>query len=192
MGVLTRSLARPAPRVRRRGEIAPLLWLAMLAAAALAPVARSQTVAESQAGVEVFAVIVNTSNSTESLSFDEVRAIFMLERQFWPNGHRIALLLPPQGSPERQVLLQRVYRMTDGQLRRYWVAKLFRGEIPAVPLVLGESSAIVPSVRRSKEAISIVLLRGEASGVRPLTIDGLQPGQPNYPLDSSSLASRSE
>ena len=188
-----RRFAHPRRRPLRRGTpLGLLLSLAtLLVAVPLAEVTRAQDVSEGDAGESAFAVIVSANSSVEALSFDDVRAIFMLERQFWPNGRRIAVLLPPQGTPEREVLLRRVYRMTDAQLRRFWVAKLFRGEIPAVPMVLEEANAIVPAVQRSKEAVSVVVLRGMSNGVRSLAIDGLQPGQPNYPLTTSS-ASRSE
>ncbi len=166
-----RSLARlRRRRAVRRNRLGLLLSLALLGAAApLADATRARGQSQSPAGETAFAVIVNANNSVEALGFDDVRAIFMLERQFWPNGHRIALLLPPAGSPEREVLLSRVYGMTDAQLRRYWVAKLFRGEIPAVPVVLGEANAIAPAVRRSREAISVVVLPLSSNGVRSLS-----------------------
>ena len=174
-------MARPlSPRRLGRASLALPLLLALAAAAP--PAARAQEEAPA------FAVIVNADNDVDSLRFDDLRAIFRLERQFWPNGHRISLVLPPLETPEGEVLLRRLYGMNAAQLRRYWVTKLFRGEIPAVPLVLKQSSAIVPAVQHSSEAISIVLVRGPLKGVRMLSIDGVPPGQPGYALPATDGA----
>jgi hypothetical protein len=131
---------------------------------------------------QAFAVVVHADNGIGSLTLEEVRAIFMLDQQFWPNGHRVAVLLPPPGSPEREILLRKVFAMNDAQLHRYWVAKLFRGEIPAVPLVLGNERSTADAVRRSRESISIAVVNRLNPGVRVLSIGGLQPGDPGYPL----------
>jgi len=154
----------------------------MLIAAA---VALSLTVALATAAVGdgmAIAIVVNPSNDVADLSRDELRAIFRLERQFWPNGRRVTLLLPPTGSVEKDVLLQQIYGVEDGELRKYWVAQLFRGAIPAIPSTVRSADALSAAVRASEGGISAVPAAAIPAGVRVLRVDGKDPRDPGYPL----------
>ena len=84
-------------------------------------------------GVVELAVIVHPKNPIRDVSFGELRAYLKMERQFWPNKRRCTIYLPPSKTTAHAVLLQQVYRMTNKKLQKYWVRKLFSGEIPAKP-----------------------------------------------------------
>jgi len=132
--------------------------------------------------VPVLAVIVNPKNSTTNLTFNELRPYLKLERQFWPNKERCTLLLRPSSSPEMKILLEEVYRMNADELRKYWVGKVFRGEIPARPAVVPTAEAAGTRVRKVPAALTVVLADQMPEGVRALTIDGKKPGDPGYRL----------
>ena len=132
--------------------------------------------------VPVLAVIVNPKNSTTNLTFNQLRSYMKLERQFWPDKERCALLLRPSNSPEMKILLEQVYRMSADELRKYWVGKVFRGEIPARPAVVPTAAAAGTRVRKVPAALTVVLSDQMPEGVRALTIDGKKPGDPGYPL----------
>ena len=104
------------------------------------------------AGPSDLMVIVNASNKNPDPSLDEVREILTLQRQFWKDGKRIVLILPPSGSIEKNVLLRQVYRQSDEELRKTWARRLFAGEIPAVPTSVRSSDALVGAVKRSPGA----------------------------------------
>ncbi len=128
------------------------------------------------------AIVVNPSNDVADVSRDDLRAIFRLERQFWPSGRRITLLLPPSGSVEKDVLLRQLYGVDDAELRKYWVAQLFRGAIPAIPSTVRSPEALSAAVRSSEGGISAVPVTAIPPGVRVLRIDGKDPHDPGYPL----------
>jgi len=128
------------------------------------------------------AIVVNPSNDVADISRDDLRAIFRLERQFWPSGRRVTLLLPPSGSVEKDVLLHQLYGIDDAELRKYWVAQLFRGAIPAIPSTVRSPEALSAAVRASEGGISAVPVTSIPPGVRVLRVDGKDPHDPAYPL----------
>lgn len=128
------------------------------------------------------AVIVNPKNGGTAPSRAELRSVALLERQFWPDGTRVVLLLPPGGSLEKRVLLQRVYEMSEEELRAHWRSQLFAGRIAAIPSVVRSSEAAAAAVKQSHGAIAFVRAADVPPGVRVLTIDGKQPSDPGYPL----------
>ena len=130
----------------------------------------------------VLAVIVNPKNPTTNLTFNQLRSYMKLEHQFWPNKKRCVLLLRPSSSPEMQILLKKVYRTSPDQLRKYWVGKVFRGEISSKPGVVPTAKAAGTRVRKIPAALTVVLANETPEGVRVLTIDGKKPGDPGYPL----------
>lgn len=110
--------------------------------------------------------------------------MFKLQKQFWPNGDRIVLLLRKVGSTEHHILLDRVYGMDERGLRKYWIQKLFAGDIPSMPSTVKKSQSAIQFVQQTVEAIAVVLGDENIDGVRVLSIDGKLPGQPQYPLVS--------
>jgi len=159
--------------MRGRYVIAALL----LGAAALAEETEAR-----KPRVVTLAVIVHPKNPVTELSLAELRAILKLERQFWPNGKRAVLYLRPSESDEHRVLLERVYRMSNERLQKYWVAKLFAGEIPAKPSYVPTAEAAGSRVRESEGAISFVRADEVPKDVRVLVVDKLEPGEKGYPL----------
>ena len=129
------------------------------------------------------AVIVNQANTTADPSFYDLQAILKLQTQFWRDGKRVVLLLPPSGSAAKDLLLEKVYHRTDSQLRMEWARRLFAGEIPAVPSSLRSADALVAAVARSAGAIAVVPAGTTLpASVRVLAVDGKHPGDSGYPL----------
>ncbi len=128
------------------------------------------------------AVIVNEKNPVKNISFNDLRALLRMERQFWPHKKRCILFLPRSGSPESKVLLDTVYKMTHRKLQRYWVQRLFSGEIPAKPTYVPNAKAAGSRVRKSVGGLSVVKLSEVPKGVRVLSIDGKKPGDAGYAL----------
>lgn len=133
-------------------------------------------------GDGALAVIVNSANTCPDPTADELRAILTLKRQFWSDGKRVVLILPPTGSPAKSFLLDRVYHLSDSELRKSWANRLFAGEIVAVPTSLRTAEALVAAVRRSPGAVSVVPASAVSPGVRVLAVGGKRPAQPGYPM----------
>ena len=130
----------------------------------------------------VLVAIVNARNPVTKLSFSELRAYLKMRRQYWPTKKRVALYLPPPNSDAYRLLLKRVYKTSHKKLQKYWVRKLFTGDIPHKPSYASSFKAAGKLVLKSPVAISIVNATDVPRGVRVLLIDGKKPGDKGYPL----------
>jgi hypothetical protein len=129
------------------------------------------------------AVIVNRANTSPDPTLADLQAIFTLHKQYWQDGKRVVLILPPAGSEARNALLQKIYHRTDAQLRKDWARRLFAGEIPAVPTSLRNVPALVGAVAHSPGAIAVVPAGTSVpANVRIVAVDGKLPGEPGYAL----------
>src|SRR5262245_17231402 len=75
------------------------------------------------------AIVVNRSNPINNLSFTELRKIFMGDRNHWPTGHRIAIVMLEYGQPERRAVLRLVYRMDEKTYQNFLLRGMFRGDV---------------------------------------------------------------
>ena len=132
------------------------------------------------------AVVVHAKNPIKTVSFAELRAYLKVERQFWPNKKRCQVFLPSRKSDAYEILLEKVYRMSHRKLQKFWVRRLFSGQIPAKPSFVPSSRAAGKQVLKSLGAISVVDARNVPEGVRVLLIDGKKPGDAGYSLKGAS------
>jgi hypothetical protein len=128
------------------------------------------------------AVIVNAKNQCPDPTLEELRALLLLERQYWPDKRAVLVILRPSDSIEKQVLLKQVYRLTEAELRKLWTSKLFAGEIRGLPSVARTGAAAASAVRQCEGALSFVQATDVPPGVRVLSIGGKRPGDSSYPL----------
>ena len=82
------------------------------------------------------AIVVHKATGVGNLSLDELRSIFLADQQFWSDRTRIILLVRAPQSKERDFVLNRIYQMNEAQLRKYWIAKMFRSEVPRGPKIV--------------------------------------------------------
>jgi len=126
------------------------------------------------------ALIVHPANPLSELSSADVVKIFRIEQQHWKAGGRIYLILQESGTPEKEIVLRRVYRMKDAELKQFWLGKLFRGEIASFPSVARSGVAARRIVSQAPNALSFVDASVADQTVRVLRVDGRKPGDPGY------------
>ena len=132
------------------------------------------------------AVIVHEQVPVDDLSLPELRQIFLGERQSWSRELKVTLLLPPRGTPERQVLLKQIYQQrSEVQVQHYWINRLFGDEVQAGPKITGSNEMSASLVREIPGAIALVPAHRIPQGVKILRIDGKKPGEAGYPLVAS-------
>lgn len=149
-------------------RLAPTIFLAVL-------------VATGSASAASYSVIVNPDNPISDLSSSELRDIFEGDVQSWSGGSSIVLLVP--GKPVTyDMLLSTVYRRNAEQMRRHWVAKIYRGEITEEPETVVSPAVVLRRVSDLRGAISIVPSELVSIDVKVLRIDGLLPGEAGYAL----------
>jgi hypothetical protein len=128
------------------------------------------------------AVVVHPSNPSSDVTWTEVLAMFRGEQQHWKGGRKIYLILLEAGSTEREVMLKRVYGMTDVELKQFWLGKLYRGEIAAFPRVVASGLAARRIVAQAPNALAFIDSSAVDGTVKVLRIGGRQPGDPGYRL----------
>ncbi len=135
-----------------------------------------------EASPKQVAIIVNPSNSTSNLSLKQLERVLRLSRTRWNNGQKIYLLMQEEGSLEKEVILKKVYRMTSDQLKRFWLTKIYRGEMTSFPKTLSSNESIRRFVSRVPNAIGFVDASYPDETVKVLRIDGKLPGAEGYAL----------
>jgi len=128
------------------------------------------------------AVIVHPSQATTGVSRSELERILTLRRQRWDDGTPIYLLMQEEGSREKQIILDRVYRMSGDELKRFWLGKIHRGELASFPKTLASGEAVRSFVSRVRNAIGYIDARELDASVRALAIEGTLPGGEGYAL----------
>jgi hypothetical protein len=130
-----------------------------------------------------YAVVVSADVKVQSLTLPQVRQIFGLQRQFWSPGQNVVVLLPPENSPARGYLVERVFRANEGLLRRMLVEKMFRGEIDQAPRTV-ESDGEACALAAGGHGVVAIVPAGTSlpGGTRLVAVNGLRPGESGYPM----------
>lgn len=137
-----------------------LVWTLALSAAVVAagPIARA---------ADEIVVVANPKVGAETMTADQVRAIFLGEKEYW-NGTRVYPVTFPEGSPVMQDFLRLGLGMTINEYRSWWIKRIFRrADVPP------------QSVSTTEEAVQVI--RSHAGGIGFLSAgdmaeaDGLRP-----------------
>jgi len=129
---------------------------------------------------EDLAIIVNKSNPVDSLSFADLRAIFLGERGSWPNGKKITVLMRSPGPPEREAVLRSIYKMNESDYSRYSLQSTFTGQAQSGPKLLDSAAGMRRFVFNVPGAIGYVRAPEADESVKILRIDGHAPGEAAY------------
>ena len=131
---------------------------------------------------DAIAIVVHKDLPVENLSLEELRNIFLADRQFWENRTRITLLVRAPQSDERSFILERIYQMSEAQFRQYWIAKMFRAEVPRGPKIVLSTGMTLDLVVAIPGSISFTRADAVTDDVKVIRIDGLLPSDDDYPL----------
>ena len=142
----------------------------------------STALAQGTAAGKPIAIVVHKDTNIENLSLAELRNIFLANQQFWSNRKRIVLLVRAPKSDERDFVLNTIYQMDEAQYRQYWIAKMFRAEVPRGPKIVFSTNMMLELVIAIPGSISFVSADEVSDDVRVVRIDGKLPSDPGYPL----------
>lgn len=160
-------------RLSRRAVVTLLAGLVLVAGRPSPPLAAQSA---------DIAVVVHPDVAIDNLPLAELRRMLLGDREFWPSGVRVTLLLRAPIAKERDVAVQHVCEMTEAQFRQHWIAKVFRAETPNGPKIVYSGEMALDQVSRVPGALTFVEASAAGRGVKILKIDGKLPGQPGYPL----------
>ena len=128
------------------------------------------------------AIVVHKDSEVENLAMDQLRNIFLANQQFWPDRTRIILLVRAPKSDERDFVLDTIYQMDEAQFRKYWIAKMFRAEVPRGPKIVFSTDMTVELVVAIPGSISFISADQVTDDVRVVRVDGKLPSDDGYPL----------
>ena len=138
--------------------------------------------AHAQAKSSDVAIVVNPSAPIDNLSMNDARQIFLGDRQYWSKDLPIVLLVRNPPSRERDVILKKLYAMTEPEFKQYWIAKIFRAEATTGPKIVYSNSMASDLVNVIPGAIAFMSAKDVIPGLKVVKIDGHLPGDPAYPL----------
>lgn len=128
------------------------------------------------------AIVVHKDTGVDDLSLAELRSIFLAEQQFWEDRTRIILLVRAPQSDERDFVLNSIYQMTEAQFRQYWIAKMFRAEVPRGPKIVFSTDMALDLVIAIPGSITFVRADKVTDDVKLVRVDGKLPSDAGYPL----------
>jgi ABC-type phosphate transport system substrate-binding protein len=128
------------------------------------------------------AIVVNKNVPVDNLTFVEVRKLFRGERQFWNSGLRVTLLVRAPVAHERDVVLKKIYEMSEAQYRQYWISKVFRADIASGPKIVYTNDMATELISAIPGAVSFIEADKVPAGFKVVKVDDIKPGEKGYPL----------
>ena len=152
-----------------------LLWFTVVLLSGATPM-------HAQSKLNDVAVVVNPAAPVNDLTLSEARKIFRGDRQYWSSDMPIVLLVRNPPSRERDVILKKLYSMTESEFKQYWIAKIFRAEATTGPKIVYSNSMAADLVSVIPGAIAFMSAKDVNPNLKVVKIDGRLPGDPAYPL----------
>ena len=128
------------------------------------------------------AVVVHADVPVDNLTVNELRRVVLGDREFWPAGVRITLLLRAPVAHERDVVLKALCQMTEAQFRQHWIGKVFRADTALAPKIVYSTEMASDMVNRFPGAIAFIDASLVGKGLKVVKIDGRAPGEKGYAL----------
>ena len=127
------------------------------------------------------AIVVNKSIASDECSLQELKRIMKAELLFW-GDKKVQILMLDQSAWERKVILRKIYEMSEDDLRKLWLSKIFKGDITNFPAVFASSATVKQLVNRVPGAVSFIDSQAVDDTVKVLKINGKKPGEAGYLL----------
>lgn len=106
-----------------------------------------------------------------SLTFSELRSIFMGERQRWRSGTKITIALMKTSTPAGKNTSSKVYGMTANELNKFWLALVFQGKAGS-PNFFNSASELEDFVAQNPGAIGIVDQVSVNDAIKSIQVEG--------------------
>ena len=125
------------------------------------------TAAESAyaAGVKI---IANNSVSASSISADELKSVFLQEKNSLSDGSHVEPVLE-KGGPAHEAFLKQYLDKNDAALQTYYRSLVFTGK-GSMPKAVGSDAEVMAYVAKTKGAIGYVSADAAADGVKTLDV----------------------
>ena len=125
------------------------------------------------------AVIVHRSSVVNDVKLDELRRFFLGQGSIVASGQHVMLV---ELTPLRTHFYKRLLGISPDDVRRRWIAVVFRGDALTLPFELADPAAVKKFVAEHAGAVAFIDVADVDDTIKALRIDGKRPGDPQYPL----------
>ncbi|HEY0995861.1 MAG TPA: hypothetical protein VGD77_07720 [Gemmatimonadaceae bacterium] len=122
-------------------------------------------------------VVVPAASGASDVSLEELRRYFTGKGTLDNRKVQVVELVRL-----RRAFYQALLKMSEDDVRRRWVALMFRGEASAMPKEFDDAGDVVKYVAGHPGAIGFVEAGAAGAGVKVLSVGGKKPSDPGYPL----------
>ena len=113
-------------------------------------------------------VIANPSVGASSVSADELKRVFLLEKSSLDDGSRVEPVVA-RGGATHDAFLREYLSKTDAALQTYYRSLVFTGKA-SMPKTLGSEAEVAAYVAKTKGAIGYVSAGAAAPGTKTLEV----------------------
>ena len=125
------------------------------------------------------AVIVHRSSPIANVPLDELRRFFLGKTTIAGNGQQITLV---ELSPLRTKFYKSLLGLSADEVRRRWVAMVFKGDATALPYELPDAPSVRKYVAEHPGAVAFIPLGDVDDTVKIVRVDGKLPSDAAYPI----------
>jgi ABC-type phosphate transport system substrate-binding protein len=122
------------------------------------------------------ALVTDSANATSNLTTPELVKIFNARTRNWPDGRSITIVLRDPSSADMQLVLRKLFGMSQEQARAFVQAH------KAVITIADSDDAVIHMVSSTRGAVGVVDLYSLTKDVNVLKIDGKLPVEQGYLL----------
>jgi len=122
------------------------------------------------------AVVVGKGNATSVLTSVNLAKILKAQTRTWPDGSAITVVIREPGSPEMQIVRDRLYKISPDELKALVISH--KGFI----VVASSDEDLLHIVESTRGALGLVDVYSITHGVKVLKIDDLLPLEAGYLL----------
>ena len=144
----------------------------------LAALTISGSAATPSAGAQT-AVIVHRGSAVSNVGAEDLRRFFLGKTTIAGNGQQIVLV---ELTPIRTHFYKSLLCLTADEVRRRWIAMVFRGDALALPFEMPDAVAVKKFVADHPGAIAFIPASDVDESVQVLRIDGKLPSDDSYPI----------
>jgi len=132
--------------------------------------------AEDTSSAKQIAVVVNNGNSVQDISSAEITKIFKCGTRKWASGIQITVVVRDPSTPEMELLLSRIYKISPDELKSFIAAH------KEAIVVVDSNAAMLNAVHTIPGAIGLIDVFSINQEVKVLKIDGKLPVEYGYIL----------
>jgi len=139
-------------------------------------------VSVSLAGARDLALVSNKANTFSTITLPDLVKVCKGQTNRWPDGKPVTFVMRSPSAPEMKLLLEKVYGLSEAQVKELIVAANHgRANHPAI-LVVDSDEDLLNKVASIPGAVGVVDVYSINSSVNPVKLAGKLPLEPGYIL----------